>query len=447
MFPWHDDLEPGIAKRLDRMLAAEGEDRLRAATISVTVASLFIAPLLVLLAGLPEAFYYHALLVVFIALVWLQYLCSKRWPQRDWIDYTFAAINAALLSFTLAFPNPFAAPEALAAPLTMSSNIFIFFFLIPVTLAFSFSPGLVLWSGLCCAVFWTLIRYWVVFHHGTGPIDAGSANIAFLIQDIAVLLMVSAILAAVVHGSHTLLIRRAIEERRGANLSRYLPQQMAERMAEADEPFLQDRDVEAAVLFTDIVGFTRWAESHSPGEVLALLRRVHALVAEEVFKANGVLDKFIGDGAMATFGVAQQRDVADRALDCAEAILRRTAALNRERAADGHRPVRLSVGVHYGSVTVGDVGTADRMEMAVIGDSVNVASRVEALTRKLECGAAASDAIMQMATKSRSDWRERGEQILPGRKGGITIWSRDLDTDDPARTEMDDGRAKLVSNT
>ncbi len=446
MFPQHDDLVPGVANRLERMLAAEGMDRLWTGTIAATSSFVVIAPLLIVLLGLPDAFYYLGLLLVFVALVWLQYLCFKRWPDNDWMDYAFASFNAALLSFTLAVPNPFSSSaDDPTARLTMQSDAFIYFFLLPASLALSFSPRLVLWSGICCAFFWSIFRYWVVAEPGSGWFVSRFADDGLWLQDVVVLLIVSAILAAVVQGSRSLLMRRAIEERKGANLARYLPQQMAERMAEADEPFLQDRDADAAVLFTDIVGFTRWAEAHKPGEVLSLLRRVHSLVADEVFRAHGVLDKFIGDGAMATFGVAQEEHAADRALTCAEAILARTAALNRRRTKSGHRPVQMSVGVHYGPVTIGDVGSLDRMEMAVIGDAVNVASRVEALTRKLKCGAAASDAVVRAAGGSRTGWTLRGEQILPGRQGTLAIWTRDLEPDDPARAgeEAETGHSEM----
>ena len=190
---------------------------------------------------------------------------------------------------------------------------------------------------------------------------------------------------------------------RGAvRLARYLPAALAERMAEADAPFGGDRRAVAAILFTDVVGFTGWAEGRDPAEVAGLLREVHGAVADQVFRAGGVLDKFIGDGAMASFGLAPQdpaapdpADLAARALGCAEAILSAVEGLNRRRAAAGQDPVRLSVGLHLGPVVVGDVGAEGRMELATVGDAVNVASRIEALTRVLGCAACASGAVIE----------------------------------------------------
>ncbi|MEO1105287.1 MAG: adenylate/guanylate cyclase domain-containing protein, partial [Pseudomonadota bacterium] len=351
------------------MLALEGVERQRIASIRITIALLALAPMLAILAGLPDALYYHALLFLFVSVGWLQYLCARRWSQVLWIDYAFVAISFALLSFTLIYPNPLSEwSDYLYTPsVELRSNHFVFFFLVLAGLTFSFSPWILVWSGICGAVFWSLGRWWIMTRPGAevfGPsaytqddittaalIEASQhpryVDMGTWIQEVVVFLIVALLLALVVQGSRDLLLRRAMEERRGANLARYLPAQMADQMAEADTPFLEDRQVKAAVLFTDVVGFTRWAEAHSPHEVVALLREMHGLVAEEVFRAGGVLDKFIGDGAMATFGATEGEVAAPaHAVDCVEAILARASALNAERVARGEVAVPLSVGAH-----------------------------------------------------------------------------------------------------
>ena len=116
---------------------------------------------------------------------------------------------------------------------------------------------------------------------------------------------------------------------------------------------------------------------------------------------------------------------ARRALDCVEAIVRRADALNATRTARGEAEIRLAVGAHFGRVTIGDVGSEDRLEMAVLGDAVNVASRLEASTRALGAGAAVSDALLQAAGGPRAGWRARGAQALKGRGEGVEVWSLD----------------------
>ncbi|MEM1316000.1 MAG: adenylate/guanylate cyclase domain-containing protein, partial [Pseudomonadota bacterium] len=443
-----DDLKrrrAGVEQRLDRMLAAEGVERMRTGAIATTAAFLVIAPVLIFLAGLPDAFYYWALLTVFILSVWLQFAAVRRWPDAEWPDYVFPAVNFALLSFTLAVPNPMSdfAESVYAPSLLLRTGNSIYFFLILSVLALSLSERAVLWGGFCAVTSWSAARWWVISQPGIelfdppqealGSMPLDEAIVESLhpryvdpgvwLQEVLVFAIVAGILAVVVRGSRRLLLRRALEERRGANLARYLPMQLAERMAESDEPFLEEREAEAAVIFTDVVGFTRWSEAHPPGEVVALLREVHGLVAEEVFRAEGVLDKFIGDGAMATFGVAKTGDAPQRAMDCVEAIVRRADAMSAKRAAQGLEPLRLSVGAHYGRVTIGDVGAEERLEMAVLGDTVNVAARLEAATRALDAGALVSDALMRAAGGPRPGWEAQGAQVLKGRAEGVAAWS------------------------
>lgn len=455
----HRTSRSSVESRLERMLASEGLERLRSGGIWTVVSLVALAPLLVLLSGLPDAFYYHGFLILFMLSVWLEYLCARRWPKVDSFHYAFVAANLALLSFMLVYPNPLSllSESDYAASLMLRTNNFIFFFLILASLTFSFSPRLLLWGGFCGAVFWSLANWWVMtqpnvevfelrIEFAEQGLQGGQMEEAWhpryvhadiWIQQVTALLVVASLLALVVQGSRQLLLRRAIEERRGANLARYLPAQMADRMAETDEPFLQDREAEAAVLFTDIVGFTRWSESRSPPQVMALLRDVHSLVTEEVFRAEGVLDKFIGDGAMATFGVAKTKGApAARALDCAEAILARMELYNGERRTRGEASVQVSVGVHYGLVTIGDVGAEGRLEMAVLGDTVNVASRLEALTRVLAVEAVVSDKVMQAAGGPRPGWVRSGDHTLPGRAGAVAIWTRDRPSAQTAREEQ-----------
>ncbi|MEM0907227.1 MAG: adenylate/guanylate cyclase domain-containing protein [Pseudomonadota bacterium] len=436
-----------VQQRLEKMLELEGVDRQRRAALWVTVALVLIAPLIVVLAGFPDALYYHVLLLLFVTLAWTQYLLARRWPTAEWIDYVFVALIFALLAFTLISPNPLSdlGQYEYGVSVGLRSNNFIYFFLFLATLTFSFSPWLLVWGGVCGALMWSLGRLWVISQPGielfshkeaaeteatfAAVVEASQhpryVDLGIWIQEVIVLFIVAVVLALVVNGSRELLLRRALEERRGANLSRYLPAPIAQQIAEADTPFLNVREAEAAVLFTDMVGFTRWAQHRSPQEVVALLRDLHGLVAEEVFRAEGVLDKFIGDGAMATFGVADTTIApAARAMECVDAILRRMDAYNDERLSRGEEPVLLSMGAHHGRVTVGDVGTEERLEMAVIGDAVNVASRLEELTRTLDVAAVVSDDLIAAAGGPPAGWTAQGTKTLPGRAGLVGIWVR-----------------------
>src|SRR3954468_19811428 len=140
-----------------------------------------------------------------------------------------------------------------------------------------------------------------------------------------------------------------------------------------------------AVLFANIVGFTRQCEERPPAEAIDLLRGFHRRMEQTIFAFGGTLDKFLGDGVMATFGTPRpgSRDAAN-ALGCARAMLAEIDAWNRDRRARGQAEVRIGIGVHSGPVVLGDVGSRRHLEFAVIGDTVNIASRLESLTRQLE---------------------------------------------------------------
>ena len=230
--------------------------------------------------------------------------------------------------------------------------------------------------------------------------------------------------------SRGLVERQAALERERGNLARYFPPATVDRLARQDQALAQVREQDAAVLFADLVGFTRWAERHAPHEAIGLLREVHARLEEEVFRNHGTLDKFIGDGLMATFGTPDPgpRD-ATNALACLRSIVDDFTAWNERRRARDKAPIQIAVGVHYGSVVVGNIGTDRRLEFAVIGDTVNVASRLEALTRELNCAGlishAVADAVREEAAGEAeallTGFVERGEVHLKGRAQPVAV--------------------------
>ena len=131
------------------------------------------------------------------------------------------------------------------------------------------------------------------------------------------------------------------------------------------------------MLFCDIRDFTRLTESLQPEDLMAFLSDYQSRMVAAVFAHEGTLDKFIGDAVMATFGTPAPRpDAANKAVEAAIAMRAALAALNRERAAAGTPEIRHGIGIHYGPAIVGNVGTEDRLEYTVMGDTVNVAARV-----------------------------------------------------------------------
>jgi adenylate cyclase len=176
----------------------------------------------------------------------------------------------------------------------------------------------------------------------------------------------------------------AAEHQRRERLGRYFSPDVAALLAERsdDDPGSETREV--TVLFSDLRDFTALSERLSGAEVVALLNQCHERMVETVFAHGGTLDKYLGDGLMAYFGAPlAQPDHAERAVHCALAMQERLAELNRDRAASGSDALRMGIGVHTGVVVLGNIGARQRREYTAIGDTVNVASRTEELTKAI----------------------------------------------------------------
>jgi class 3 adenylate cyclase len=167
---------------------------------------------------------------------------------------------------------------------------------------------------------------------------------------------------------------------------RYVTQQVADEILAGRVELGGERRV-ATVLFSDIRGFTSMSESMTPEEVVDFLNDYLNLMVDCVVEHGGILDKFIGDAIMAVFGVplgqGTQADDAKAAVRCALEMSKRLDALNRSREEKNEMPIEIGVGIHTGDLVAGNIGSPVRMEYTVIGDTVNVSSRLEGMTKTL----------------------------------------------------------------
>jgi adenylate cyclase len=244
------------------------------------------------------------------------------------------------------------------------------------------------------------------------------------LKETFIFLIVAGILATVVWRARRLALRHAMAERERANLARHFSPNMVDILASSDEPLGAVRRQKVAVLFADIVGFSGLAERLGPEQTMDMLRMTHSLVAEQVFAHGGTLDKYIGDAVMATFGVpiVGPEDAAN-AIACARSI-RDALAANNPLESD---PIKVGIGAHFGEVVIGDIGDERRVEFGVIGDTVNVASRLEGLTRVLG-PVIISEELFTAAGLTGPDangFRRVPAQKLRGREEAIDIWVLD----------------------
>lgn len=207
------------------------------------------------------------------------------------------------------------------------------------------------------------------------------------------------------------------------NLSRFLPRQIVERLMAYGEDAFAPMQREVTVLFSDIRDFTRMSESLPPREVLELLDGYFAQMARVVHAHEGMVNKFLGDGMLAIWGVPERNeDHAALALRAALDMRRTLEELNQVRAGRCQPPLRIGIGVHTGIVAAGMLGGPDQHEYTVIGDAVNLASRIEGLTKALGADILVSEACWQRVN-GRFDGVRVSEELVKGREAPVVVYA------------------------
>ena len=172
------------------------------------------------------------------------------------------------------------------------------------------------------------------------------------------------------------------EKRMQGAMRRFMTQKVVDQVLQRQDELLFGTSCVASVLFADIRNFTTMAEALSARETVDMLNEIFTELVDAVTEADGVLDKFIGDAVMAVFGapLPSGRDT-ENAVDCAVGMILALGRINVHRAARGQAELRLGIGVATGDVVAGTIGSQKRMDYTVIGDSVNLASRLQTLTK------------------------------------------------------------------
>lgn len=243
---------------------------------------------------------------------------------------------------------------------------------------------------------------------------------------VIMIILTASILFIAARSNRQLLHESLLERIARHRLSRFFAPDIANRLiAQSNDTAARGAVQPVAILFTDIRDFSSIAETLSPDELTEMLGEFRGILAAVIQEHRGVVDKFIGDAALAVFGFPDSTDApARRCFDCAHAMLERVGTWNDERRGYGETGVQIGIGMHFGDAFVGVVGREHLLEFTVIGDTVNIAERVERLTRTTGADITASRDIADAAGLDLISmaWVLERNQTMAGHRRTIDVY-------------------------
>jgi len=219
---------------------------------------------------------------------------------------------------------------------------------------------------------------------------------------------------------------RARRQELHRHLQRSMSPDVADAIVKAPEGYYaaaSGNRKQVSVLFADVRGFTERSEQQDAVQLVSQLNEYLGRMVDVIFSHGGTVDKFIGDAIMATWGglgILDADHAATRATQAAQEMLVQLEELNKEWMADGLEPFRIGIGLHHGEAVVGEVGSEQRTDFTVIGDTVNLASRIEGLTKMMGVDLLVSSSIADLLPEKES-WLHVGDIRVKGRDAAVSL--------------------------
>lgn len=336
-------------------------------------------------------------------------------------------ISSPTLIYIIAF---FLLPSGTATYLTGPPS-YLYFFMIILT-GLLFDPAISIIAGLVAG-----FEYFLVFLLGRESLVKISCPDQLMYQDMtslqmygfkAVLMVFAGLLMAVLSRSTMQLVSRILEqeharERIDRLFGQFVSAGVKDRII-AENHDLKGEKRQLVVLFSDIRSYSTISEKNSPEKMVEQLNRYFDRMIEVIDRHGGVIDKFIGDAIMATFGgVLPVENPCEAAVKAAIGMQRELLALNREFAMADESPFKTGIGIHFGEVIMGTIGCEYRREFTVIGDTVNIASRIESATKEHGCSIMISESVFQsLSSELKSLFIQIGDISLKGKENRVAAF-------------------------
>jgi adenylate cyclase len=396
---------PVADSAFERALSAEivASEQMRIRVVAATLAVLLILDQLIFLlahdaiqrlmrepvpAWLPLRVIGPFLAYEIVVLIVLRYRVSRGKDMPAAARFANAMVETSLPTVILWEANQYASPAVAFGTWPM---MLYFLFIVASTLRLDFV--LPAFTGAVAAIGYLGLVYAVL------PLDAASADPVLLplyhLTRAAIMLaagVVAGLVAIRLRSKFRLAVSEAASRERVTNLfGQHVSPAVVERLLESPAEFAGETR-EICVMFLDIRNFTANARSRPPEEVVEFLNSAFAFMIEVVDRQGGFINKFLGDGFMAVFGAPLDDPAAARhGVAAAREIL---AEIDRRGLADGAWPLKVGIGLHIGAAVTGNIGSPRRKEFTAIGDTVNLASRLEQLTKEYGARLIVSDDVM-----------------------------------------------------
>jgi adenylate cyclase len=368
-----------------------------------------------------------ATLGVYALFTGIRLVLAYREALRTWFLALSVIVDIAVLMITIwSFHLQYQQP----ATIYLKAPTLLYVFILIALRALRFDPRWVILAGLSAATGWlTLLLYAlhgesmaaVLTHSYVEYATSLKVLIGAEVDKMVSILMVTAVLALSLFRGRRLLVRSVAEEVAAAELSRFFAPEIAATILDANDAIHPGVGVQrnAATMFIDLRGFTALSSVLEPSAVVAMLGEYQAIVVPIVRRYGGGIITYLGDGIMAAFGATRDSDTcAADALAATEELIVALSMWAERRRAEGLHGPESGIGVAWGTVICGAIGTEDRLEYAVIGDPVNRAAKLQALTKTVNAralvAAPAWSAAMEQGFRPVRLYRQHSDCILAG---------------------------------